>query len=93
MNKKEFLEYYISVRDKNEEIVIETDSTSKLKKVYNWLAKLSTVNSNYSFYIVSHIKGMREKIYDTEKIKLYFNRDGSISVYNGSEDILLCHIS
>ena len=90
---KNFLEYYLRITDKKSLVVIESDSFSSHLKLGKWLKRLYTINTaDFNYYIITTIKGERNRIYNETRVEIYFNRKGTISIYDTKGDPVLQNV-
>lgn len=88
---RNFFEYYLEIKNKQTgDAVIETNSKNNIKKLAKMTKNLFSINvKDYSYYIITTIKGERERIYDKTEIGIYYNSDGTISIYDSAGKFLI----
>ncbi len=90
---KNFLEYYLRITDKKSLVVIESDSFSSHLKLGKWLKRLYTINNgDFDYYIITTIKGERNRIYAKTRVEIHFNRNGTISIYDSANRPIIQNI-
>lgn len=87
---KNFLECYLRV-EKNRAcetpLVFETASFKSISALKKWFEKFCAVNTaEYSYELITHIKGERNKEYDWKELKIYSNNNGTWSWYDKQTD-------
>lgn len=91
---KNFLEYYLIVEKKNAcdiPLVLETASFKSINALKKWFDKFIAVNTaEYSYELITHIKGGKNKWYDWKELQIYSNGNGTWSWYDKQTDNQIC---
>lgn len=91
---RNFLQYYLRVEKKSvcdTPLVFETVSFKSINALKKWFDKFGAVNTaEYSYELITHIKGKRNKEYDWQELEIYFTNIGTWSWYDKKTGDKIC---